>query len=159
MLEVRRYSKADHAEVLRIHVLAMETAGAYKGPGPWDEDLERIEETYLDGSGEFLIGRLEGRLVAMGAFKKSDPGSAEIKRMRVHPESQGRGFGRRILEELERRARSLGYRRLHLETSVVQIAAQGLYRGAGFLEAGREMIDGWECLLFEKRLDPAERPA
>jgi GNAT superfamily N-acetyltransferase len=40
----------------------------------------------------------------MGAFRRTDPERAEIKRMRVHPDYQGRGFGQIILSELEARA-------------------------------------------------------
>ncbi len=57
-----------------------------------------------------------------------------------------------ILDELETRALALGYTKLHLDTSVVQIAAQKLYRKNGFQETGREVHQGLECILFEKSI-------
>jgi GNAT superfamily N-acetyltransferase len=87
----------------------------------------------------------------MGAFKKSVHGLAEVKRMRVRPDLQGRGYGKLILERLESLAKELGYIGFHLETSDLQVGAQKLYRKNGFQEVGRTVIDGFNCLLFEKK--------
>ena len=130
----------------------MQKVGAYLGDGPWDNDLHNIEDVYLHNRGEFLIGVYEGRIVAMGAFRKTTTELAEIKRMRVHSDFQGRGFGQMILDELETRALALGYTKLHLDTSVVQIAAQKLYLKNGFKETGKEVHKGLECILFEKSI-------
>ncbi len=100
--------------------------------GPWDKDLHHIEHVYHHNRGEFLVGSYEGRIIAMGAFRKTSEKLAEIKRMRVHPDFQGRGFGQVILDELEVRTLALGYMKLHLDTSVVQVAAQKLYLKNGF---------------------------
>ena len=153
MLEIRRYIDTDHDDVWDLHILGLQTVGAYLGSGPWDDDLHNIENVYLNNRGEFLVGTYEGRLIAMGALRKTTDELAEIKRMRVHPDVQGRGYGQRILDELEARAVALGYTTLHLDTSIVQIAAQHLYRKNGFKEMGRVMMHGWlECILFEKRM-------
>ena len=71
----------------------------------FDEDLHRIEEAYLTSGGEFLVGELDGRIVAMGAFKRHDMESAEVGRMRVHPDFWRRGFGQQMLTTLEQHAR------------------------------------------------------
>ncbi len=153
MLEIRRYSNADHNDVWNLHILGLQRVGAYLGNGPWDDDLHDIESVYLNNKGEFLVGTYEGRLIAMGAVRKTTDELAEIKRMRVHPDFQGRGYGQRILDELEKRALELGYSTLHLDTSVVQIAAQHLYRKNGFKETGRVMKGKLECILLEKKLE------
>jgi len=38
------------------------------------------------------MGLVLGRIVAMGAFRRTDSHRAEIKRMKVHPDFQQRGF-------------------------------------------------------------------
>lgn len=151
-LQIRRYQPGDWQNVWELHVLAMQQAGAYKGEGVWDDDLYHIEEVYFRRRGEFLVALLDGRLVAMGAFWQSTPTSAEIKRMRTQPEMQGQGLGGIMLRELEQRAKQLGYTHLHLETGIVQVAAQKLYRKHGFREVGRAIIDGFDCVLFEKEI-------
>ncbi len=120
MFTLRRYTSADQEAVEHLHVFVIQQTGAYLGRGPWDDDVYAIEEVYLKNRGEFLIGECDGRLVAMGALKRTSPERAEIKRMRVHPEYQGRGYGQLILDELEARARALGYQTLHLDTSILQ---------------------------------------
>ncbi len=94
----------------------------------------------------------EGLVVAMGALKRTSPERAEIKRMRVHPEYQGRGYGQLILDELEAHARALGYRTLHLDTSILQLPAQRLYEKNGFREVGRDIYQQLEVILYEKPL-------
>ena len=152
-LEARQYREADHDEVWALHVLGLQQAGAYAGDGPWDDDLHQIEQVYLNNRGEFLVGTCADRIVAMGAFKRTNDECAEIKRMRVHPDFQRRGFGQIILQELEARAKALGYAVLHLDTSTVQVAAQHLYRKNGFRETGEtRVMRGFMDIIFEKRI-------
>ena len=152
MFTLRRYTSADQQAVEHLHVFAIQQMGAYLGRGPWDDDVYAIEEVYLKNQGEFLIGECDGLFVAMGALRRTSPQRAEIKRMRVHPEYQGRGYGQLILEELEARARILGYQTLHLDTSILQIPAQRLYEKNGFREVGRDIYGQLEVILYEKHL-------
>jgi ribosomal protein S18 acetylase RimI-like enzyme len=161
MFSIRRYTPADQAAVEHLHVFALQQTGAYLGRGPWDDDIYAIEQTYLDNGGEFLIGEHDGLFVAMGALKRTSPDRAEIKRMRISPDYQGRGYGQRMLTELEARARDLGYHTLHLDTSILQIAAQKLYEKNGYHEVGRTHLAQHrdkdtqqllEVILYEKTL-------
>ena len=152
-MEIRRYQEADHDQVSALHVLAMQQVGAYLGAGPWDADLADIPGVYLQNGGEFLVGTEEdGRIVALGALRRTDAERAEIKRMRVQLARQGRGYGTQMLLALEARARALGYRVLHLDTSTVQHAALALYRRHGFHETRRDQLRGLERIFMEKRL-------
>jgi ribosomal protein S18 acetylase RimI-like enzyme len=153
MFTLRRYTPADREAVAYLHVHAIQQAGAYLGRGPWDDDVYAIEETYLNNRGEFLIGEWDGIFVAMGALHRTSPQRAEIKRMRVHPDYQGRGLGQIILSELEARARGMGYKTLHLDTSIVQVPAQKLYEKNGFREVGRDKYNDLEVILYEKQLE------
>jgi GNAT superfamily N-acetyltransferase len=151
-LRVRRYLDADHDEVWALHNLVLEDAGAHAGNGPWDDDLHSIRSVYLDDAGEFLVGLVDGEVVAMGALRRAGSDCAEITRMRIHPRFQRRGFGRLILERLEASARELGYERLRLDTTVGQAAAKALYLSHGYADTGRSRIGPFDVILFEKRL-------
>lgn len=152
MLHIRRYRDSDHDAVWALHNLALLEVGAHAGSGPWDDDLQHIESVYLEDGGEFLVGTCDGNIVAMGALKRTSPERAEIKRMRVHPDYQRRGFGQAILTRLESRARKLGYRVLHLDTTTLQHAAQKLYIKNGYKEVGRGAYGKFEIILYEKQL-------
>jgi GNAT superfamily N-acetyltransferase len=151
-LQVRRYSDGDRAAVLSLHERALEDAGAHAGHGPWDDDLESIAAVYLDTGGEFLVGELDGTLVAMGALRPVGPGRAEVKRMRVEPAHQRRGFGELILRSLEDCALRLGVRELQLDTTTVQTAAERLYRKHGYIETARSHRGAQELIIFKKQL-------
>jgi ribosomal protein S18 acetylase RimI-like enzyme len=166
-LTLRRYRPDDETRVWELHTIALAAIGALAPPGPHDADLQAIGAVYLETGGEFLIGELAGEPVAMGAIRPLGDGRGELKRMRVHPAHQGRGFGRAMLGALEARAGELGFDTLVLDTAVRQTAAIALYRQNGYtLVAEREGL-GMAALHFEKRLvavaectaPPAAQPA
>ncbi len=153
-LRLRRYEPRDLDQVWWLHIEPMLRVGAYLG-GMWDDDLRDIQGIYLDNGGEFLVGALAGdpdRLLAMGALRRTGETSAEVKRMRVHPEAQGRGYGRQVLVALEARATELGFTLLHLDTSTLQIPARRLYESTGYVEVRRAFIRDLEVIFYEKRL-------
>lgn len=81
----------------------------------------------------FYAARRGAAIIGFGAVVAMD-GYGEIKRMFVNPKARGAGAGRRLLEELERRAVALGLPVLRLETGVRQPEAVSLYRTHGFRE-------------------------
>jgi len=85
--------------------------------------------------GVMLVAYLRGTAMGCGALKHHEDGSpSDIKRMWVHEGARGRGVGRRLLEELERRAAEHGDSAVRLETNAVLVEAIDLYRSAGFVE-------------------------
>lgn len=151
-LFIRRYEPKDHDAVWWLHNEALNLIGAHAGNGAWDDDLHAIEQVYFEPGGEFLVGTVDDEVVAMGALKRSDATRGEVKRMRIHPEHQRKGFGQAMLQAIEQLARELGYRTLHLDTTVGQTAAQGLYESNGFVKVGTGRYEQFELLLYEKEL-------
>jgi GNAT superfamily N-acetyltransferase len=149
-LHIRRYESGDKRAVRRLHDDALNEVGAHLGTGPWDEDLDDIEGVYLGSGGEFLVGILEGDVVAMGAIKRDSPDVAEVRRMRVRSDLQGRGYGQAMLDALHRRAAGLGYSTLHLDTTVQQRVARRLYLKNGYREVGRGSIGPFDCIYYER---------
>jgi putative acetyltransferase len=84
----------------------------------------------------FLTARLDGKVVGCGAFVNQGGEYAEIKRMFVLPEARGLQVGRRLLGELEGRARAAGLRLARLETGVAQPEALRLYERSGYQRRG-----------------------
>jgi GNAT superfamily N-acetyltransferase len=70
--------------------------------------------------------------VGCGAIKEYAPGTMEVKRMYVTPESRGKGIAGKILSELESWARELAYTTCVLETGKKQPEAIGLYQKHGY---------------------------
>ncbi len=151
-LEIRRYRDSDRDDVWSLHRNAIEQIEALDAGDDFYADLHDIPTAYFAPGGEYLVGRVAGRMVAMGGFTRTLDDEAEIKRMRVHSDCQRRGFGRTILEALEDRAREFGIELLRLETTVRQEAANKFYRKNGYAETGRGKTLGFDVIRYEKRL-------
>lgn len=153
-LEVRRFTPEDTESVLSLHRRAIEEIGAYSEELSeyLDADMTDIEQNYLQNGGDFLVGTLDGELVAMGALKRTSDSEAELKRMRVEPEFQKRGFGKVMLRHLEERAAELGISTLKLDTTMQQTGARRLYEGAGYSFVGSGRIGPFDCLFYEKEI-------
>ncbi len=70
--------------------------------------------------------------VGCGAIKKFSEDTMEVKRMYVLPERRGEGIASFILDELERWAKELGFKKCVLETGKKQPEAIGLYQKSGY---------------------------
>lgn len=68
------------------------------------------------------------------------------------PEAQGRGFGRRMLEEVMQKLRERGSPGVHLGVSGHNHAALGFYRHLGFYELARAGDDADPVVYLGKRL-------
>ena len=90
--------------------------------------------------GVFLVVEDDGAVIGCGGVRRIEPRPEtgevryEIKHLWLAPASRGRGAGRRLLEELERRAVGYGAEELVLDTNASLEAAGGLYRSSGFTE-------------------------
>ncbi len=158
-LIIRRYQSSDKEEVYALHKLALKIAGNWdeikkRAPTEWnDDDFNDIEGIYLKG-GEFLVGEINGKIVAMGAIKKKSDDIAVLKRMRVHPDFQRRGYAQKILEMLENKAREMGFKKIILDTTLRAVAAQKMYLKNGYAETGRRKVEQFntELIFYEKDL-------
>jgi GNAT superfamily N-acetyltransferase len=132
-IEVRRV-RGDDPEA-RALVAAME-AWVNENFGPTTPDRTSIVTAPELGPphGAFVILYADGEPVAGGGLRRLGDDVAEIKRMFVQPAARGRGYGRRVLQEIEAAATELGYRRLRLDSAQSLTTAIALYRAAGYRE-------------------------
>ena len=114
-----------------------EIAGRFEGGFDPGQSSAPTLRDFAPPGGTFLVVRLDGALVGCGGFKREASGAAYIKRMWVAPEARGHGLGRRLLDELEQKARALGYSMVRLETEKTLTEAQKLYRSSGYAEVSR----------------------
>ena len=113
-----------------IAALNAELSAMYPEPGANHFGLKPAQVS--GQSGVFLVASLNGTTVGCGAVRLIDAETGELKRMYVAPVARGMGLSKQLVKALEAEARTLGAKRLVLETGIRQRAALTLYRGAGF---------------------------
>ncbi|GGD05448.1 hypothetical protein GCM10011335_05440 [Aureimonas glaciei] len=109
--------------------------------------------------GLFVVARdAAGTPLGCGAYRRLEPGVAELKRMYAVPGN--RGVGQALLDFLETRAREDGYAALWLETRRVNAHAVGFYRRHGYrpIDNYGRYVGRAETMCFAKSLVRAERP-
>ena len=148
-----RYQLEYQEPMLALHRSAIEGFTLGMSQQQDEADLMAIEEVYLRGGGEFLLGFIGERLIAMGGFKRLPDGLAELRRMRIARDLQGRGYGTLLLLELERRAFQSGVQTLCLDTAQRRPLTLEFYRKHGYQETGRSFYGAVETVQFSKRLD------
>ncbi|AGN02549.1 N-acetyltransferase GCN5 [Salinarchaeum sp. Harcht-Bsk1] len=160
-IDVRQYRSEDADEVWDVHEAALRASPlAFVEEAAVDEDICNVESHYIESGGEFLVGERRDAtedhraIVAIGGWLPIDDRTVEVKRMRVHPDHQRNGYARRILAELERRARAAGFETAVLETIEPLRAAQALYEDEGYtvVETTADDVTGVERYRYRRTL-------
>jgi GNAT superfamily N-acetyltransferase len=118
-------------------------AVGFAGPVGFDEVRALAAGAFAavdEGYDNLLVGRVDGRLVAMLFFVSHRFDLAAhwrtVKRLMVHPAEQGNGYGAALLREAEAVARRHGWAALHL-TVRGGTGLERFYLAGGYREVGR----------------------
>jgi GNAT superfamily N-acetyltransferase len=76
-----------------------------------------------------------------------------VENVAVHPDEQGTGRGRELMNFAEEHARRIGFDRLRLYTNEMMTENIALYLHLGFHELERRTEDGYRRVFMEKFLD------
>jgi len=86
----------------------------------------------LDSIKYVLVAYNNNKAIGCGAIKEYDPNTMEIKRMYTSEENREKGIGSKILQELEKWAYELSFKKCILETGKRQIEAIEFYKKNGY---------------------------
>jgi DNA-binding MarR family transcriptional regulator len=103
-------------------------------------------------AGLFVVAMLRGEPIGCGGIDLQGSAAPYIKRMWVAESARGLGIGRRLLAELEARARADGRRVVRLDTNRSLGEAINLYRSSGYREVEAFSDEPYAHHWFEKRL-------
>ena len=135
-LEIRAYQPDDESAIVDL----WKTCGLVV---PWNDPVADIERTRRLFPDWFLVGETEGDLVAscMAGF---DGHRGSIYYLAVHPDHQGKGWGRAILAESEERLKQAGCPKINLMVRSTNCEVIGFYQRLGYADN--------QCLSLGKRL-------
>jgi ribosomal protein S18 acetylase RimI-like enzyme len=148
-IAVREPDSSDARSCLRQYFaeLSRRFEGGFD-PARESDDNERLTSP----AGVFLVAMLRSELAGCGGLTFHGDGPAEIKRLWVGSTARGLGLGRRLLTELEDRARARGIRTVRLDTNRALDEAINLYRSAGYREIDSYNDNPYAHHWFEKHL-------
>jgi ribosomal protein S18 acetylase RimI-like enzyme len=75
-----------------------------------------------------------------------------VENVAIHPDAQGRGYGRALMEFAEQEAARRGFTRMALVTHEAMTENQAIYARLGYTEVDRRAEDGYRRIYMEKPL-------
>jgi putative acetyltransferase len=149
MISTRRTTSNDPAFLALVAELDEDLRGRYY-------ELQSTYDQYnkVPDLSTVVIGYNKDVPAGCGCFKRFDENAVEIKRMFVVPSERGTGLASRILGELERWAKELGYDDAVLETGTRQHEAIRFYQreGYGIIENYGQYIGMETSMCMKKKL-------
>ena len=103
-------------------------------------DLEGRHRVYLniDENFDHFWCMLEGKsIIGTAALKRRDEKRCELKSLYLLKKYQGRGFGKKLLDTVLKRAREEGFAEMYLDTLKSSERAVALYKKNGFVVTER----------------------
>ena len=111
---------------------------------PWNDPVKDIHRKLRVQRDLFLVGTVDGRLVAtvMAGYEGH---RGWINYLAVAKKCRGRGFGRRLMDEVEARLLAIGCPKINLQIRRSNTEAVEFYRALGFsvddsLSMGKRLI-------------------
>ena len=98
------------------------------------EEVAGLPGSYAPPSGRLLLLAVNGKPRGCVALQEITSETCEMKRLYVQPGQRGTGLGRLLVARVLEEARSIGYRRICLDTLPSMTRAQAMYRALGFEE-------------------------
>ena len=125
-LEIRPYRESDEGLVVAL----WHDCGLVR---PWNDPVKDIERKLRIQRELFLVGFLDGRLVAtvMAGYEGH---RGWVNYLAVAPDSRKRGFGRLLMDEAEAHLREMGCPKINLQVRRPNAEAAGFYRSIGYAE-------------------------
>lgn len=103
----------------------------------------------LEEGGDAGQDAAQGRIRACIVLVPGADGDLSLEVLAVSRASQGRGYGRALVDFALRHAQSLGCPRLKLYTNEVMAEAQAFYTRLGFTETHRALDAGYRRVFYE----------
>ena len=100
----------------------------------FEQELSTLPGKYARPKGRLYLAYDQGEAIACFALRPIDERIGEVKRLYVKPTHRRQGLSKILVERIIDDARSLGYKRLVLDTLNTMTPAMNLYKSLGFVE-------------------------
>jgi len=117
-----------------------------KPPGPMLDDYSEVVQQH-----QAFVAEARGQIIGVLVLIRKDNGII-LDNVAVHPEHQGNGLGRRLVELAESEARDQGFAHLDLYTHERMTENIAMYKRLGYIEIERRFEKGYQRVYMRKSL-------
>jgi ribosomal protein S18 acetylase RimI-like enzyme len=100
----------------------------------FDKELSEMPGNYAQPEGRLLLALVNGLPAGCCALRKLEEGICEMKRLYVKPEFRNLKIGKLLAEKIIEEAKTIGYKKMRLDTVPSMERAISLYTLLGFKE-------------------------
>lgn len=151
MINFREAQQGDEEGVLKVVREVLSGYGLEFNPEEEDLDVTNLKKYYMNNKGWFQVILEDDRIIGSTGIFKVDETTCELRKMYLLPSYQGKGLGKKLMENALEVAKALGYKTITLQTNSVLVKALPLYERFGFRqEKGIEVCS--RCDLFMKKV-------
>lgn len=106
-------------------------------------DQKSLESQLLEKGQVFLLAEEKGKFLGFAAYELnySEGEKSKLHKIYVLPSAQGKGLGKKLIQEVSDQAKEKGQKSLLLNVNKFNKPAIDFYAYLGFKEAYREVID------------------
>ena len=115
--------------LLREYEASLNVSLCFQG---FEKELAELPGDYAAPRGRLLLGCDGNQPAGCVALRGLDAETCEMKRLYLRLEFRGQGAGRRLARAVIQEARTLGYKRMRLDTLAAMQEAKALYESLGF---------------------------
>jgi ribosomal protein S18 acetylase RimI-like enzyme len=115
--------------LLREYEASLNVSLCFQG---FEKELAELPGEYAPPRGRLLLACDGGQPAGCVALRELDEETCEMKRLYLRTEFRGQGAGRRLARAVIQEARTLGYKRMRLDTLAAMQEAKALYESLGF---------------------------
>lgn len=136
MIGIREIQEQDNAQIAAV-IREVFISDDYPKTGTAfaDKQLDFMFEAYDKPRAAYFVVELDGKIVGGAGISQLDNSNenvCELQKMYFLREARGKGIGNQMIQKCLEKATELGYEKCYLETLPEMLAAQHLYKKAGF---------------------------
>lgn len=147
-LIIRKARAGDELGVLNLVKEALEPYGLELNPSGEDLDVTNIPKYYMENHGDFEVIEYMGNIIGSYGIYRIDTETCELRKMYLKQNFQGMGLGNIMIENSIKIAKSLGYKRITLQTNSLLYKATKLYKKYGFEELKEDVCERCDLAMF-----------
>jgi GNAT superfamily N-acetyltransferase len=115
----------------------------------FEEELANLPGRYAPPDGRLLLAYIDDALAGCIALRKFEDDVCEMKRLYLRENARGHGLGNKLIQKLIEEARSIGYKKMRLDTYPPKMRkAVNLYETHGFRPIEKYYNNPHEGVLF-----------